>query len=149
MSLKVQLVEVDPAMTEACLTAIKVWGQSEQLIQSMGECGEYIAEVGRYFQGRDPDLSKVLEEAADVVILMMQVRELVGVDRFDEVLSKKFGKFSSKVNQAKESQALWRSVADIKPSEGDAVFCPHCGTRHTIKGVETHKPNLPEPTEMW
>ena len=95
------LVKVSPEMTEACLAAIEVWGQAEQLIQSMGECGEYTAEVGRHFQGRDPELNNVLDEAADVVILMMQVRELVGSEKFDQVLSRKFEKFRLKVNQAK------------------------------------------------
>lgn len=98
------LIKVAPRMTEACLSAIEVWGQPDQLVQSMGECGEfvevfgrYIATVGRHFQGRDPDLDDVAEEAADVVILMLQIRELVGGEKFDSVLERKFKKFSSKV----------------------------------------------------
>lgn len=133
------LITVSSEMSEACQTAVDVWGQSEQLTQSMGECGEYIAEVGRHFQiaqrllaevsvlgkytaevgrhfqGRDPELNKVADEAADVIILMMQVRELVGGDRFDEVLARKFDKFSSKVNNAKavmQAQAIDDQPAD-------------------------------------
>lgn len=105
---KFPLIKVSPEMTATCLTAIEVWGQPDQLVQSMGECGEfvevfgrYIATVGRHFQGRDPDLDDVVEEAADVVILMLQVRELVGGERFDSVLKRKFDKFSTKVYEAK------------------------------------------------
>lgn len=101
------LIEVSSEMTEECLKAIEVWGQPDQLVQSMGECGEflaafgkYIAAVGRHFQGRDPELLDVTEEAADVVILMMQIRELVGADNFDTALSRKFEKFQSKVGKA-------------------------------------------------
>lgn len=114
------LIEVDPEMTEACLAAIKVWGQSDQLVQSMGECGEfmevfgrYVATVGRHFQGRDPELDDIATEAADVIILMMQVRELVGGDRFDCVLRRKFEKFSTKVYGAKS-----RTEADVNSEQG-------------------------------
>ncbi len=87
------LIQVSPEMAQAC--------QSAQLIQSIGECNEYGAEVVRHFQGRDPDLVSVTNEAADVVILMMQIRELVGADKFDEALAKKFQKFVGKINEAK------------------------------------------------
>lgn len=95
------LINVAPEITAACLRAIEVWGKPERLIQSMGECGEFQAAVGRYFQGRDPQLAEVIEEASDVIILMLQIRELVGVDNFDSVFKRKFQKFSSKVFEAK------------------------------------------------
>lgn len=104
-----RFIEVDPDLSEACLTAIEVWGKDEQLIQSMGECGEYTAAVGRYFQGRDADLDQVLDEAADVVILMMQIRELVGSSRFNQALARKFKKFGDKVSRAKIEQG---AIAD-------------------------------------
>lgn len=105
--MKKPLVQVSPEMTEECLRAIEVWGQLDQLVQSTGECGEflaafgrYMAAVGRHFQGRDPEMVDLTDEAADVVILMMQVRELVGAENFDAALSKKFEKFQAKVRQA-------------------------------------------------
>ena len=96
-----KLLETNSDFKEACLDAIKLWGQPEQLVQAMGECGEFIAEVGRHFQGRDPELNNVAEEAADVIILMMQVRELVGASKFDYVLETKFKKFVNKLDSVK------------------------------------------------
>ncbi len=96
--------QVSPEVVEVCLSATQQWGQSAQLIQSMGECGEfvevlgrYMSSVGRHFQGRDPNLDAVAEEAADVMILILQVREIVGAERFDATFKRKFAKFSNKV----------------------------------------------------
>lgn len=119
MSNPIPLISVSDEMSDACLTAIGTWGQSDQLVQSMGEAGEfvetfgrYIATVGRHFQGRDPHLESVTSEAADVVILMLQVRELVGPDLFDAALRRKFEKFKNKLSQAQVS------LGSVNPRDG-------------------------------
>lgn len=93
-----RLIEVDFELSVACSAALDKWGRSAQFIQAMGECGELTASIVRHFQGRDPDLDEVTKEAADVVILMMQIREL-DPRKFDTALAEKFKKFTSKVEE--------------------------------------------------
>lgn len=95
-----RLIDVSSEMTEACSLAVKVWGQPQQLVQCMAECGECIAEVGRHFQGRDPDLERVTDEAVDILIMAMQIRQMVGQDKYDAALRRKFEKFNLKIVEA-------------------------------------------------
>lgn len=94
-----ELLQVNLELEDTCNKATIKWSGYQQLIHSMAECGEYIASVGRFNQGRDPDLEEVTEEACDVIILMLQIRELVGHEKFDLMLEKKYQKFKSKVEQ--------------------------------------------------
>lgn len=51
------------------------WGVKRQIRQSMGECGEFIADAQNYTRNK-VTLEKMMGEAVDVHIMMMQMREL-------------------------------------------------------------------------
>lgn len=43
-----------------------------------------------------------------------------------------------------DSCKKWWSVADIEPTIGDAVFCPHCGTSYELVEIVTPPIAVPE-----
>ena len=51
---------------------------------AMGECGELIAAINRFFTQNRGDLNELVEEIADVEIMMAQLREIVGHNPVDE-----------------------------------------------------------------
>jgi len=54
---------------------IAKWGADAQITQAMGECGEFIADAHNYRRNK-VTLEKMLGEAVDTHIMMMQMREL-------------------------------------------------------------------------
>ncbi len=64
--------------------ALEKWGTDAQVTQTMGECGELVAALNRFFfQGRAKrgGLSDVINEMADVKIMIRQMELLVGKER--------------------------------------------------------------------
>jgi NTP pyrophosphatase (non-canonical NTP hydrolase) len=81
------------------------YGQDEQLIQGMGECGELIAAIQNYrrakkFGHRTETLNDVLAEAADVYFMIQQIRAL-NPEEFDRICHEKYKKVETKLKRGK------------------------------------------------
>ena len=86
---------------ELLQTILKKYGAEEQLIQTMGECGELIAVIQNYrravkFGHREETFNEVLEEAVDVYMMVQQIREMQPL-LFDELFDKKKKKILQKL----------------------------------------------------
>lgn len=91
------LLEISEELEVACIGAIGKWGNQAQFIQTMAECGELVSAIGHLFQNRSDAIDEVLSEAADVMIMVAQIREIFGHERFHNVLRIKYNKFYKKV----------------------------------------------------
>lgn len=66
--------------------AVHAFGAEPQLRQVQEEAGELVAAVNRYTRGRDPEAENLLEEAGQVFAMLMQVRVILGAERFDQAV---------------------------------------------------------------
>ena len=72
------------------------WGATKQIRQAMGECGEFIADAHNYTRNK-VTLKKMMGEAVDVHIMMMQIREL-DPKLFDRLKQETFERIEEKVS---------------------------------------------------
>lgn len=82
---------------------IDKYGLSEQLCQIMGECGELIAVTQNYrralrYGHRNESLKDVMDEAADVFLMVQQIRHM-DPELFDFYCEQKFKKCLMKIEK--------------------------------------------------
>jgi NTP pyrophosphatase (non-canonical NTP hydrolase) len=90
---------------EVLQSIIDKYGLGEQLCQVMGECGELVAVIQNYrrtmrYGNRNEDLTDVMEEAADVFLMIQQIRHM-DPERFDMICERKYQKCLSKMENGK------------------------------------------------
>lgn len=61
---------------EICKKAIRTFGEHNQMVKAIEECGELIQALSRVIIDQDPDLDNVAEEIADVEILICQLKQI-------------------------------------------------------------------------
>ena len=82
---------------------LEKYGEEEQLLQSMGECGELVAVIQNYlrakkFKHRQETFGHVLNEAVDVFFMVQQIRE-IDPAMFDYICSQKYIKVLQKMDK--------------------------------------------------
>jgi len=68
---------------------IEAWGERTQLRQAQEECAELIIAINHFCRNRKTGLEEIIEEAADVFLMVNQVIEIVGRDKVMAVASYK------------------------------------------------------------
>lgn len=92
-------ISTDKSVDEVLNEAIAKWGYDTQIDMAMGECGELIAEIVRWrTQGRATVYS-VCEEVADVIIMMLQLREMIGPSAVDAAIESKLTRLKEKLDE--------------------------------------------------
>lgn len=83
---------------EICLSAIDKYGPAVQQSQTEEELAELIVALKHYHRGR-VKFKAVLEEIADVYIMLTQIRQIysVGDDQMSEAIAKKIGKLKDRL----------------------------------------------------
>lgn len=74
---------------DVLLTAIERYGKEPQWRQLQEECAELIAAVSHFLRKREDGGSALVEEIADVEIMLMQARLLIGNDALIDALVEK------------------------------------------------------------
>ena len=92
------MLTLDPELLDRFL---KKYGEDEQLRQTMGECGELIAECQNYYRAkryghRQETIVGVIEEAVDVYFMIQEIRHMAPL-LFDEMCSVKLEKVLTKL----------------------------------------------------
>lgn len=86
--------------------AVKHYGNLNQIVKAMEECGELIRALARWLQG-DPDVVNIAEEIADVEIMVEQIKIILG-DRYEELLTlkkaEKLGKLAERLGMEKYAE---------------------------------------------
>ena len=77
--------------------AIHKWGYGPQLRMAMEECGELVAAIAQYERGRVTSAA-LIEEVADVLIMMHQLRLILGPEFVDEAYNKKIERLRKRLN---------------------------------------------------
>ena len=79
---------------ETYCDAVNNWGIEAQAGMTMTECGELIAELGRYYiQGRK-DENAVIDEIADVQIMINQLTLIFGENEVANRVDEKVGRLA-------------------------------------------------------
>lgn len=80
-------------------TAVDTWGEYEQVMMAIGECGEFLTLMGRKVQGRLIE-SDMHDEIADVLIMMHQMANIYGIDHVRARVRHKLRKLAAKLDKA-------------------------------------------------
>lgn len=88
--------------------ALDHFGPSHQIVKTMEECGELIQALAKChaeYHADDDDPTKWLDatrallgELADVQIMILQMKEFLGANSFDAVLTEKMQRLQDKLN---------------------------------------------------
>lgn len=85
--------------------AVETFGAKNQHIVTIGELAECSAEIAKMFiSNREADEDKILNELADVVIMMEQMKVIYG-DSLVQAVYKKLRKVKQHIENEKERQA--------------------------------------------
>jgi NTP pyrophosphatase (non-canonical NTP hydrolase) len=87
---------------EVFTDAIVAWGEEAQWRQLQEECGELIAAVNRAQRGRPDALRALMDEVADVTIMVQQARQMLGADLVDRAIAAKVARLKLRVEHAKQ-----------------------------------------------
>jgi len=86
---------------------IDKYGEEEQLLQAMGECGELVAVIQNYLRAkkyghRHETMADVIEEAVDVFFMVQQIRH-IDPALFDYTITQKLTKVYRKLEKENKS----------------------------------------------
>lgn len=90
------LIIDNPDYRKVYEAAIEQWGVHAQKMMAVGECGEFLAEFGREVQGRSSP-EKMIDEIADVMIMMNQMAMIYGEDEVRKRIDVKVNKVKTKL----------------------------------------------------
>lgn len=90
--------EIEPELLDQL---IEKYGEEEQLLQTMGECGELVAVIQNYlraikYKHRKESIVDVINEAVDVFFMIQQIRN-IDPALFDYACSQKIMKVYKKL----------------------------------------------------
>ncbi len=78
--------------------AVETFGKDNQMIVTVGEMAECSAEIARMFiKNRDADEEAIVEELADVCIMMAQMEVIYG-DSLNQAIMKKLDKVKGHID---------------------------------------------------
>lgn len=90
-----------PNRQEVLERALEEWGEKAQFLMAHEECGELITAVARYYRGR-ASKEEVLEEVADVQLLLDQLAIILGNGEAIELERQKFVRFRDRLDSYQE-----------------------------------------------
>lgn len=79
--------------------AINKWGEKAQHAQAIEECAELIATLQHYARGK-VDRDAVVQELADVYLMIGQLAYMFGEDRLDAAVQDKIAKLEALMEEA-------------------------------------------------
>lgn len=79
--------------------ALDTWGEQAQMDMAVEECAELQAELARYWRGRS-DEEDIIEEVADVAIMVRQLSLIFGPDRVHDEAMRKIERLETRLDDA-------------------------------------------------
>ena len=84
-----------------CHTALEHYGTYHQIVKCMEECGELIQALARHLGGEHNE-ENVVEELADVEIMLMQMRAVFGRHEVHRVMAQKLARLKMRMEEEEE-----------------------------------------------
>ena len=84
-----------------CCTALEHYGVHHQIVKCMEECGELIQALARNMCGEE-DIENVVEELADVEIMLMQMRTVFGRPEVHRAMAQKLARLKMRMEEEEE-----------------------------------------------
>lgn len=84
-----------------CYTALEHYGVHSQIVKCMEECGELIQALARNLSG-EKNIENVVEELADVEIMLKQMRIAFGRSSVDRVRAQKLARLKMRMEEEEE-----------------------------------------------
>lgn len=84
-----------------CNTALEHYGLHSQMVKCMEECGELIQALARNLSGESNE-ENVVEELADVEIMLMQMRIVFGRQKTHRVMAQKLARLKMREEEEEE-----------------------------------------------
>ena len=81
-----------------CHTALEHYGMYSQMVKCMEECGELIQALARKMCGEE-NIENVVEELADVEVMLMQMRTVFGRHEVHRVMAQKLARLKMKMEE--------------------------------------------------
>ena len=85
---------------------LNVWGSKAQMRQAQEECAELIVAINHYCRNRDRGWSKMVEETADVYLMINQMMEILGRDDVMSCVHAKAERTKSRLDRHRIKQIL-------------------------------------------
>lgn len=77
--------------------AMEKWGSELQMDLAQEECAELIEAIAHYRRGRPDSFEKMVEEIADVKLMVYQLEILFGQSEVDRVVNEKMIRLASRI----------------------------------------------------
>jgi len=84
-------------LSDAAERAVTKWGGQSQLNQVQEECAELITAISHVRRGRAGAVTELIEETADMIIMMKQLMVILPKDRLEEELAKKLTRLEARL----------------------------------------------------
>jgi len=84
--------------------AIGLWGEEAQLDVAIEECAELIKAICKRKRGDAFAEEKILEEAADVAIMIEQLKVMFGINEFNNVYAQKLDRIKVHIENTKRAR---------------------------------------------
>ena len=84
-----------------CCTALEHYGVHSQIVKCMEECGELIQALARKMCGEE-NIENVVEELADVEIMLMQMRAVFGRHEVHRMMVQKLARLKMRMEEEEE-----------------------------------------------
>ena len=80
--------------------AIRLWGKNPQLLQTIEEMSELTKEILKHVNREQNNISELVEEAADVEIMLSQLKRCLNIEKqVEEYKQGKIQKISKKLDE--------------------------------------------------
>jgi len=83
---------------------VDFWGIERQLRMVQEECSELIGAVSHFLRGRKNGLAELVEETADVQLMINQIKEYVGEEAVKNVMDIKSDYIKDKLERYKKGE---------------------------------------------
>ena len=103
-------LEIDERTT---LDAVLKWGVEDQVEQAIEEMAELTVALQHAKRAREGAAENMVEEIADVFIMMAQLRQVVGPELVDEWIRAKMVRLRERIGPMSDSERLARAAASV------------------------------------
>ncbi len=86
-------------MTELAGYAVGKWGRQPQQVKAMEECGELIVQLAKFVNGSPTSLEAIIDEIADVQIVVWQMRLQFGESATDIRIHQKLDRLEKAIKE--------------------------------------------------